>query len=151
MNLSEVRPEAAEVFVQSGWLRASQRTLAQTGSTALWPEQTHLESEVAKLTPGEWVQARVGIAPFAHVFRAGSRVRVSIDTPGDSRADWRFRLATFQGTARYQIGHDAGHRSSLALPVVTGLHAPISAPGCNALRGQQCRAYVPYTNEAGTP
>lgn len=151
VNLSEVRPELAEVFVQSGWLRASQRKLDPAASSALWPEQTHLEADVARLAPGEWVQARVGIAPFAHVFRAGSRVRLSIDTPGDSRADWRFRLATFPGVARYQIGHDAAHPSSVALPVLSGLAAPVSAPGCNALRGQQCRAYAPYANEAATP
>jgi hypothetical protein len=151
VNLSEVRPDFAEQFVQSGWLRASQRKLDAAASGALWPEQTHLEADVAKLVPGEWVQARVGIAPFAHVFRAGSRVRLSIDTPGDSRADWRFRLAAFPAPARYQIGHDAGHPSSVALPVLAGLAAPVSAPGCNALRGQQCRAFVPYANEAGTP
>ena len=151
VNLSEVRPDFAEVFVQSGWLRASQRKLDAAATSALWPEQTHLEADVAKLTPGEWVQARVGIAPFAHAFRAGSRVRLSIDTPGDSRAEWRFRLLRFAAPARYQIGHDAGHPSSVALPVLSGLTAPVSAPGCNALRGQQCRAYAPYANEAGAP
>jgi predicted acyl esterase len=152
VNLSEVRPDLTEVFVQSGWLRASQRKLdPAVYQGPLWPEQLHLEADVAKLAPGEWVQARVGIAPFAHVFRAGSRLRLSIDTPGDSRAEWRFRLLQFGSPARYQIGHDASHPSSLAFPLLSGVVVPTAAPPCNALRGQQCRAYAPYANEAGAP
>ena len=31
---------------------------------------------------------RVEIMPFGHVFRAGSRIRLIVDTPGDSMASW---------------------------------------------------------------
>lgn len=151
VNLSEVRPDGQEQFVQSGWLRASQRKLAPAESTALWPEQTHLEADVAPLVPGQWVEARVALAPFAHAFRAGSRLRLSVDTPGDSRAEWRFRLKSFAGPARTDVGHDAAHPSSVALPVLAGVAAPTPLAPCASLRGQQCRAFVPYANVPAPP
>ena len=151
VNLSEVRPDGQEQFVQSGWLRASQRKLAPSGSTPLWPEQTHLQGDVALLAPGVWVEARVGIAPFAHVFRASSRVRLSIDTPGDSRVEWRFRLKTFASAAHTDLGHDAAHPSSVVLPVLAGVAAPSPLPACKALRGQQCRPYALYANTPAAP
>src|SRR5262249_36971806 len=136
VNLSEVRPDGQEMFIQSGWLRASYRGLGPD-STDLWPSPTFQEKDWSPLVPGEWVQARVGICAFGHVFRAGSRIRIMVDTPGDSRAEWRFALKTFSGDANYTIGHDATHPSSLALPLLQGVTAPTPLPPCPSLRGQQ--------------
>ena len=146
VTLSEVRPDGNETFVQAGWLRVSQRKLADH-STELWPEPTHLEADAAPPGPGEWVEARVAIPGYAHVFREGSRIRVAIDTPGDSKSDWRFELARFPGPATHAIGHGAGQPSSLVIPVVPdgGYDKPL--PPCPSLRGQPCRAHVPYVNE----
>src|SRR5262249_10503770 len=91
VNLSEVRPDGQEMFVQSGWLRASLRKLAAS-ATELWPDHTYTKEDETLLVPGDWTQARVGVAAFGHVFRAGSRIRVMVDTPGDSRAAWQFAL-----------------------------------------------------------
>ena len=150
VSLTEVRPDEQEMYVQSGWLRASTRGLA-AGATELWPEPTFEEPDAAPLVPGEWTEARVGVPAFAHVFRAGSRIRVSVDTPGDSRASWRFDLQTFDAPVGYDIGHDAGHPSSVVLPVLAGMAAPTELPFCPSLRGQQCREYQVYTNVAATP
>jgi predicted acyl esterase len=147
VNLSEVRPDGQEMYVQSGWLRASLRGLG-ADSTELWPSPTFLEKDAAPLVAGEWAQVRVGIAAFGHVFRAGSRIRISVDTPGDSRAEWRFALKQFSSEARYSIGHDATHASSLVLPVLEGITAGSALPPCPSLRGQQCRAWSAYTNTA---
>jgi hypothetical protein len=148
VNLSEVRPDGKEMYVQSGWLRASYRGLAP-GSTELWPVPTLEEKDWAPLVPGEWTQARVAIAGFGHVFRAGSRVRISVDTPGDSRADWRFALTPYDGEVTHTVGHSSAHPSSVALPLLEGVTAPSPLPPCPSLRGQPCRAYVPYTNTPG--
>lgn len=145
VNLMEVRPDGQEQYVQSGWLRASQRSLAAS-AVELWPQHTQLEAEVRPLPAGEWTAARVGLAAFAHVFRAGSRVRLSVDTPGDSRADWRFLLKKFAGPVTHQVAHDAAHPSSVALPRLEGVTAPTPLPVCASLRGEQCRTYVPYAN-----
>lgn len=150
VNLTEVRPDGQERYIQSGWLRASLRKLAPS-ATELWPEHTYREKDEALLVPGAWADARVGIAGFSHVFRKGSRIRVSVDTPGDSRAAWQFGLKTWSGDVHYDIGHDAAHPSSLVLPVLDGVASTTPLPACPSLRAQQCRAYLPYVNEPSLP
>ncbi len=145
VTLSEVRPDGLEVHVQTGWLRASHRHLSAS-ATELWPAPTHLREDFAPLVPGEWVQARVAIPGFSHPFRAGSRIRLEVDTPGGSRAEWRFQLFAHAQPTRISIGHDATHASSIALPVIAGLVPPTPLPPCPSLRGQPCRSHVPYVN-----
>jgi predicted acyl esterase len=145
INVTEVRPDGQEMYVQSGWLRASERKLDGAASSDLWPVPTYLEADVQPLVPGEWVSVRVPIAGFGHVFRAGSRIRVSVDTPGDSRAAWRFENKPLSG-ATHTIGHSATYPSSVALPQLVGTTAPTPLPPCPSLRGQPCRDYVPFTN-----
>ncbi len=150
VNLTEVRPDGQERFVQSGWLRASLRKLASTATT-LWPEPTYLQSDEALLVPGDWTPVRVGIVGFGHAFRAGSKIRISIDTPGDSRASWEFDLKKFSGPVTYDIAHDASHPSSIVLPVLTGVASTTPLPACPSLRAMQCRTYAPYTNTPSAP
>jgi hypothetical protein len=145
VNLTEVRPDGQEIFIQSGWLRASRRGEGPD-ATELWPAPTFMEADAAPLVPGEWTLVRVGTAGIQHVLRAGSRVRVSIDTPGDSRSEWFFELLEWPGAVSYDIGADADHPTSVVLPVQAGLDAPSELPACPSLRGQQCRAYAPYVN-----
>ena len=152
VNLTEVRPDGQERYVQSGWLRASFRKLTAT-STDLWPEPSLLKDDVAPLEPGTWVKVRVAIAGFAHVFRKGSKIRIAVDTPGDSRADWRFDLLPFGHPVTYDIAHSAAHPSSVLLPVLSGAVVPTGAilPPCPSLRGQPCRAFVDSPNTPAKP
>ena len=149
VNLTEVRPDGKEMYVQSGWLRASHRKVA-AGSTELWPVHSFTQADNAPLKAGEWVEVRVGVPAFSHVFRSGSRIRVVVDTPGDSRAEWRFDLKSFASTAVHQIGHDATRSSSVVLPVVN-VTATSPLPACPSLRGQQCRDHTAFINTAATP
>jgi predicted acyl esterase len=150
VNLSEVRPDGQEMYIQSGWLRASLRKLSAT-ATELWPDHTYRKEDLAPLVPGEWTAARVGIAGFGHVFRAGSQIRISVDTPGDSRVRWQFALKPFRGMVRYDVAHSSVHPSSVVLPVLPGVAAPSPLPACPSLRAQQCRAHAPYTNTKAAP
>ncbi len=145
VTLSEVRPDGKEQYVQSGWLRAGHRKPGPD-ATELWPAQTFEEKNWAPLVPGEWTTVRVPTAGFAHVMRAGSKLRLAVDTPGGTRADWRFALKTFPGEVRYTIGHELAHASSLVLPRVEGLMTPTALPPCPSLRGQPCRDWVGFTN-----
>jgi predicted acyl esterase len=145
VTLSEVRADGQELYVQSGWLRASHRKPGPN-ATPLWPAQTLQENAWAALPAGEWVPVRVGVAGFGHVLRAGSRVRVSVDTPGGVRADWRFALKAFPGPVTYGIGHDATHPSKVVLPRLAGVTAVSGPPPCPSLRGQPCRAHQPSPN-----
>jgi predicted acyl esterase len=140
--LTEVRADGKETYVQAGWLRAGHRAL-RDDATELRPTHEYSEEAFAPLVPGEWTLVRVEMMPFGHAFRAGSRLRVSVDTPGDSRAWWRFRLAEFDTPPVVEVGHDADHASSIALPRIPGVQVPVAQPPCESLRDQPCRDYVP--------
>jgi hypothetical protein len=142
-TISEVRPDGSEIYVQSGWLRASHRRLDRAASTRVRAVPTHLPRHRAPLTPGRTALVRVPIVPVAHAFRAGSRIRVTLTAPGGERSRWSFRTIE-RGRTRNTV--ELG-RSALVLPVVRGATAqgtPPPAPG--ALRGQPARAYVPASN-----
>jgi len=139
-TLSEIRPDGQELYVQSGWLRASRRALDEAESTELRPAHTHLEADAAPLPDAVFELVRVELFPFAHTFRAGSRVRLTIDAPGGNRPVWEFD--TISGGEEVTIAHDDLFPSSLVLPVVPGVDAPDEYPPCDALRGQPCREYA---------
>lgn len=143
-TITEVRPDGQEIYVQSGWLRASERALADR-ATELRPVHTNLESDAADLPAGQFTEVRVELFPFAHPFRAGSRLRLTIDAPGNNRAVWEFR--TIDNGETVTVANDAAHPSKLVLPVVTGVEVPASAPpACGSLRGEPCRTWVKASN-----
>jgi predicted acyl esterase len=143
VTVSEVRPDGSEVYVQSGWLRASMRALDEGASTVLRPVHTYLEDDSEPLPGGVFALARVELFPVAHVFRAGSRIRLMVDAPGGNRAVWAFD--TIAGGEQVTIAQDAANPSALVLPIVdlaaTGVEVPAQYPACDALRGQPCRVY----------
>lgn len=138
VTLTEVRPDGKEVYVQSGWLRASVRRLDLTRSTELQPQPTMLAADANPLVAGKFSRIRLEIYPFAHVFRAGSRVRIIVTAPGGDRMQWAFDQP-LPGTPTNEIAHSVGRVSSLALPVVSGMNPPAALPACPGLRGQPCR------------
>ena len=138
--LTEVRPDGKETLVQSGWLRATARALDPAQSTVLHPVGTGLQKDSSPLPAGQFTPMRIQIFPFAHVFRAGSRVRLIITAPGGDRIAWRF--ATLPGTPTNEIAHSVGRPSSIALPVIPGVSVPTGLPACPGLRGQPCRTYA---------
>lgn len=137
VTLSEIRPDGREMYVQSGWLRASHRALDDEASSELQPVQTHLEDDAEPLQPGEATPVRVEIFPFAHVFRAGSRLRISIDAPGNNRAQWIFE--TIANGENVDILYGPDTPSAVVLPVVPGVEVPAGYPACGSLKGQPCR------------
>lgn len=137
VTISEVRDDGSEVYVQSGWLRASHRALDDSESPELRPVHSHLQASAAPLVAGEVTPVRVEIFPVAHPFRKGSRIRVTIDAPGGNRAVWQFR--TISAGENVTIVHDATHPSSIVFSMVRGLDVPSGYAACGALRGQPCR------------
>jgi putative CocE/NonD family hydrolase len=137
VTLTEVRPDGQEEYVQAGWLRASHRKLDPKLSTTTRPYQTHQESDQQLLTPGTPTPMRIEIFPFGHVFRAGSRIRVSIEAPKFLPELWGF--AALPVPATNLVYHDAAHPSSLALPVLAGVTAPVGLPPCGSVIRQPCR------------
>lgn len=146
VTLSEIRPDGQEVYVQDGLLRASQRKLDPNASSVLRPVQTHLQQDAADLPPGQFVQARVELFPFAHVFRADSSLRISIESPGGDRPRWKFDALPADGTVINTVGRSAAAPSRVVLPVLPGVDVTTPLPPCPALRGQPCRPYVQVIN-----
>jgi uncharacterized protein len=146
VTLSEVRPDGRETYVQNGWLRASHRRLSRGRSTAIDPFPTHLEKDASPLPKSRRSLVRVPIFPVAHAFRAGSRIRVTLQATGGDRPRWDFATID-RGKTRNRVALGGARASSLVLPVLAGATAqgsPLPAP--TALRGQPSRAYVPASN-----
>lgn len=146
VTLTEVRPDGLETYVQNGWLRASHRRLDQKTSSRLEPRPTHLEADAAPLRARRFEKMRVGLFAVAHAFRAGSRIRISLEAPGGDRTRWTFDTPATEGQVVNEVAHMPARPSRLVLPVVPGVVPPPDLPPCPGLRGQPCRAYEPAAN-----
>jgi predicted acyl esterase len=148
VTVTEVRPgDAQEEYVTSGFLRSSDRTLGAS-STALDPLPTYLGSDRRPLPRGRDTLIRVPIDPIAHVFRAGTSLRIVITAPGGDRPSWAFDSPGTQGSVTDSVALGGAHPSSLAVNVVRGVTVGAPLPACGALRGEPCRPYAALANQA---
>lgn len=138
-TLTEVRPDGREVYVQSGYLRASHRALSPEATTLL-PEHTYTAEDASPMPAGRWTQVRVELFPFGHAFRAGSRVRITLDAPGGDRPLWDFDQTVDHGQ-RVDVAAGAARLSRAVLPIVHGVDVARAYPACGDLRSQPCRRY----------
>ncbi len=142
VTISELRADGTENYVQFGVLRASYRALADDATDL---EARHPYDAREDLVAGEPTLVRVPIFPVAYAFRAGSRIRLTIQAPGGERPRWTF-ATTEDGSTENTIGSGGATPSALMLPVVPGQAAGGPLPPCGALRGTACRAYTPAAN-----
>lgn len=133
VTMTEIRPDGQEMFVQQGWLRASHRELDPQQSTELRPFQTHVLEDSKLLVPGQPTEVRIELFPFAHTFRAGSKLRIYIEAPHVKPDLWGFALLPIPATNTIHTG-----ASSVALPLLEGESAQAPLPNC-PLRNQPCR------------
>lgn len=145
VTITAVREDGTEDNVQSGQLRLSHRALEGEVGDDLEVEHLWDAESREPLEPGEWVEAQVAIPSFAQAFRAGTRLRVVISSPGHDRATWKFDTIGEPGESR-DIGRGGEHASSLTLALVDGIEVPAGDPECPSLRGQACRPYEPLPN-----
>ncbi len=145
VTVTAVQADGTEFLVQTGQLRLSHRAL--DGEIGDDLEVRHLWNADGRqpVEAGEWVQAQVAIPSFAQAFRAGTRLRVIISSPGRDRGTWKFDTIGEAGEER-RIGRGGEHASSLVLSVVEGIEVPAGEAPCPSLRGQACRPYAEYAN-----
>jgi predicted acyl esterase len=141
--VSEVRSDGVEYLVQDGWLRLGHRAVDEERSTDLEIVHPYTEDEYEPLpADGELVQAKIEIPAMGHVFAAGSRLRVTISSPGRNHVTWTFAPPEgVTGRTAYRIGRGESTPSALVLPVVDIEPRPdpdTPAP-CPGLRGMPCR------------
>ena len=156
-TISEVRPDGNETFVQNGWIRASERKLA-TGSdnmfkqpsTVLEPIPSYTAAAAEPMPSGSFVKVVIPLYYEGHVYRAGSRMRVTISAPNGTQPVWSFSQTVPDGTAPVSIAFSGSMPSSLILPVVPGVRVPTPLPPCPSLRNEPCRHYEPIVNSVAT-
>jgi predicted acyl esterase len=149
-TITEVRPDGNESFVQNGWLRASERKLSTTSenmfkrpSTALEPIPTFLASDLAPMPAGKFVKVTIPLYYQGHLYRSGSRIRVTISAPNGTQPIWAFNQTEPGGVANVAIAFSATMPSSIMLPVVPSVAMPPALPACPSLRNEPCRPYQP--------
>jgi predicted acyl esterase len=147
VTLSEVRPDGTESLLQNGWLDLTDRAEDATREDGLEIVHSFTERDRKPLRPGRFVEARVEIPSFAAPLRAGSRLRLSVATPGRNHAIWEFENPDYGGaTPTIQVARTAARPSALVLSTVDGIDvppAPYDPMPCPGLRGQVCRPVAP--------
>jgi len=147
VTLSEISEAGHETYLSSGWLRVGHRGLEETLSDDLRVEYTFTEADFELLVPGEPLRTRVAIPPVGHAFRPGTRLRLTITTPGRNHGTWEFENPSYDGQRPVHTVHRGGAMASrLYLPFVEGIEVPPEPPACPSLRGQPCRPYTPVEN-----
>ena len=146
VTVSEVRPDGKEVFVQDGWLKTIARKLDRSKSTLLEPVLSLRKSAIKPLPKGRFAKVTVPLYYEGHVYRKGSRIRITIAAPDGDQPVWEFGEALPKTKTTVALAHSPKMPSRLLLPVIPGLKVPTGLPYCPGLRGEPCRDYVPYTN-----
>ncbi|MCC5954143.1 MAG: CocE/NonD family hydrolase [Acidimicrobiia bacterium] len=158
--LSEVYAEPAsdgtveEVRVQHGLLRAGFRNVDPDRTQGTRIDHLYTAADYEPLVPGQFVNVQVPLYSVAHPFRAGSRLRIEINTPGGDAALWDFESEDF-GATTHDVAHGGPMASALVLPVLSGpdhvipeeFAAQSERPLCGSLRGQPCRDHRVLANE----
>ncbi len=152
-TIGEVRPDGNETFVQNGWMRADERKLA-TGasnlfkqpSTLLAPIPSERAADVQPMPKNRFAEIVIPLYYEGHVYRAGSRIRVTIAAPNGTQPIWGFSETVPKGTAKVSIAFSKTMPSSLILPVIPGVNVTSGLPPCPSLRNEPCRPYAPIVN-----
>jgi len=156
-TISEVRPDGKETFVQNGWLRTDERKLAtgtndlfKARSTLLEPILSELAKDVKPMPKGKFVEVVIPLYYEGHVYRAGSRIRVTISAPNGTQPIWSFAQTSPKKTTKVSVEFSRKMPSSLILPLVPGVSVPTGLPPCPGLRNEPCRPYVAIVNRTST-
>jgi predicted acyl esterase len=150
-TVSEVRPDGKETFVQNGWIRANERKLDQRKSTLLEPVPSLRATDVKRLPRRRFVEVTIPLYYEGHVYRAGSRIKLTVAAPGGDAPVWAFAYASPSRTANVAIAFSKKMPSRLILPVVPGVNVPTGLPACPSLRGEPCRAFTPFADLKARP
>ncbi|HEV7758586.1 MAG TPA: CocE/NonD family hydrolase, partial [Acidimicrobiales bacterium] len=153
--ISEIRPDGIEYLVQDGWLRLGHRAVDEDRSNDLEIVHPFTEHEYEPLpADSELVEAKIEIPAMGHVFAQGSRLRVTISSPGRNHVTWTFAPPEgVNARTAYRVGRGESTPSALVLPVVdvTPTPDPATPAPCPALRGMPCRRAVAIANRAENP
>lgn len=144
-TISELRPDGKEMYIQSGWIRISNRMLDGALSTELRPWHHFTAAAAQAMTPNSPTQVRVELFPFSHVFRAGSKIRLTVDAPPGPGLSLGWTFGTLPGGFNITVLHNGVYPSSIVLPTLitpsaqTVIQGVPTLPECNIVWNQPCR------------
>lgn len=145
-TLTEIRPDGVEVRLQCGWHRPVHAVEDPDRSDDLRVDYTFAPEDRRHLVPGEWIRFRLPVYPLAAVLRTGSRLRLTLSSPGRDHPFWCFENPVVDG-ATHLVGHGGDRASALVLPVWdVRIDHPEDLPEPGSLRGQPCRDALPIRN-----
>ena len=142
----DVRPERLDPGqrAQAGHQR---HNLLDQRSTLLEPIPSMRASDVRPMPKGRFVEVVIPLYYEGHVYRAGSRIRVTIAAPNGTQPIWSFgQTQPRRHARRCRSPSRAPRPSSLILPVVPGVSVPTGLPPCPSLRNEPCRTYKALVN-----
>ena len=126
-------------FVQNGYIRASERKLATNSnnifkqpSTLLEPIPSMRTADVAPMPAGQFVQVAIPLYYEGHVYRAGTRIRVTIAAPNGAQPVWAFSQTVPTGTSNVSIAFSRTMPSSLVCPSFPVSPCGAGQPPCGA-------------------
>ncbi|WP_395674614.1 CocE/NonD family hydrolase [Phenylobacterium sp.] len=137
VTVTAVLPDGKEMYVQRGWLRLSNRALDTEKSTAGRPVLLDKPEAFAPMMPNRPELVRLEVNRFSYPFRKGTRLRIWIETPGDT-GTYQFSYNPVPTTLK--LWHDADHTSKFVINVLENEPAPKAARGCGEVLDQPCRA-----------
>ena len=147
VTLTELRSDGLEILLTSGWLRIGHTTVDEVESEGNHIAYTYREADYSPLGEDEVRKARVPIPSIAHALRAGSRLRITISSPGRNHGTWEFSAPPYgEVVPMHTIALGGATPSQLHLSVVDDVTVPPALPVCPGLRGQPCRPIEPITN-----
>ena len=106
------------------------------------------QSDVSPLPRNRFVPVTVPLYYEGHVYRAGSRIRITIAAPNGDQPIWSFGETSPSRPATVAIAFSKQMPSRLILPVVPGASVPTGLPPCPGLRGEPCRGYQALVNRS---
>ncbi|MFA5890551.1 MAG: CocE/NonD family hydrolase [Actinomycetota bacterium] len=147
VDVIDVWPDGRYEFVQRGMQRASHRAIdhLQTDVVQSGPHEGeiyrayHPHTNATKLTPLEPTEFEIEVFPVSHFFREGHKLMLKIHAPPpvDPLSIWAYPSA--QPPALNTILQDAGHPSSILLPLLPDTSwLPETGPDCGAQVGIPC-------------
>jgi uncharacterized protein len=117
-------------------------------STLLQPVPSMLASDVQPMPAGKYVRVAIPLYYEGHVYRAGTRIRVTIAGVNGAQPIWSFQhTVPNKGTSKVSVLFSSTRPSNLVLPVIPGVDAQgTSQPPCPGLRNEPCRDYKALVN-----
>lgn len=149
--LSEITPDGNEIRIQNGVQLAGYQRVDEERSGPFLTRFHFGEGDYEPLS-SEPTLVRVPIFDVAHPLRAGSQLRLQVNTPGRDLPLWFFdNPDPGAAGARYRVGRGGAEASAIVLAVRPAgtIDVPEDYPACGVLRGQPCRPFVEMTNSPG--